>query len=85
MLMHQDVLTGSTDGAQPHECEEKMALLLPETVDSSTENSSVVSREPLSQKSGELETSLYLLSAEVIAGLLTIDRKPAAALKHTRR
>lgn len=28
---------------------------------------------------------LFLLSAEVIAGLLTIDRKPAAALKHTRR
>lgn len=45
----------------------------------------VVSREPLSQNSGEPETSLFLLSAEVIAGLLTIDRKPAAALKHTRR
>lgn len=37
--------------------------------------------QPLSQNSGEPETSLFLLSAEVIAGLLMIDWKPAAALK----
>lgn len=35
----------------------------------------------LSQISGEPETSLFLLSAEVITGLLMIDLKPAAALK----
>lgn len=87
--MHQDMFTGSTDGAQPHECEEKstsgllVSLLLAPgnwTVQLKTARSYPESQQ-LSQISGEPETSLFLLSAEVITGLLMIDLKPAAALK----